>query len=329
VSPRRAWDKFWFGPVSARPLGAFRIAFGLVVLWHLALLAIELDYWLTDAGLLRGVEARLVAGPLRPSPLQWARGTAPARLAVAATAIVAALFTAGWRTRPMSVLLYLGLLAIHHRNLVAISGADCLLVIFAFYLMLSPCGAAYSLDARRRGTPGEPLVLPWAQRLIQLQVSLVYFLAGWNKLDGTTWADGTALYYVLNEGQMRRFTLGLLGWPSALQLLTHGTLVVELALPFLLWVRAARPWVLFAGIALHAGIALTVNIPVFGELLVASYLTFLTPEELDSWLRRLNPRSWRRRPVGRSLAAVPERPGRARGTLGRRRATVISRGSPP
>ena len=29
------------------------------------------------------------------------------------------------------------------------SGADVLLMLMAFYLMLSPCGAAYSLDARR------------------------------------------------------------------------------------------------------------------------------------------------------------------------------------
>ena len=32
MSPIRAWNQFWFRPVSARPLGAMRILFGLIVL---------------------------------------------------------------------------------------------------------------------------------------------------------------------------------------------------------------------------------------------------------------------------------------------------------
>ena len=70
MSPLRAWDRFWFGPVSARPLGMFRVAFGLIALEHLALLAADLDHWLTDAGLLVGADARLLAGPLRPSSVR-------------------------------------------------------------------------------------------------------------------------------------------------------------------------------------------------------------------------------------------------------------------
>jgi MFS family permease len=32
MNPIRAWNAFWFGPISARPLGAFRIVFGLIAL---------------------------------------------------------------------------------------------------------------------------------------------------------------------------------------------------------------------------------------------------------------------------------------------------------
>ena len=65
-------------------------------------------------------------------------------------AVVIVLFILGWQTRLMSVLLYLGQLSIHHRNISSTNGADVFLVILSFYLMLSPCGAAYSLDALRR-----------------------------------------------------------------------------------------------------------------------------------------------------------------------------------
>ena len=195
MNPLRAWNTFWFGPISARPLGAFRIAFGVVALANLALLTADFDHWFTDAGLLHGTEAREAAGPLRLSPLQWVQDPTSVRVAFGATAIVAVLFTLGWRTRLMGVGLYLGMLSIHHRNVSSACGADVLLMILAFYLMLSPCGAAYSLDARRasrkRGTLAEPLIVPWAQRLIQLQLCLVYFNTAVLKAHGSTWLDGT------------------------------------------------------------------------------------------------------------------------------------------
>jgi hypothetical protein len=294
VTPLRAWNRFWFGPISARPLGVFRIVFGLVTLEHLALLGIDLDHWLTDAGLLRAGEARLVAGLLRPSPLQWVQDPLSVRLFVGFVVVVAVLFTAGWRTRVTGILLYLGLLAIHHRNVLTASGADTLVVILAFYLMLSPCGAACSLDARRearrRGNLAEPLIEPWAQRLIQIQLTVIYLVTAWSKLDGMTWCQGTALYYILSNAEFRRFTFGLTQWPAAVRVLTLAALAIEFAIPFLLWSRVGRPWAIALGLALHGGIVLTVNIPVFGELMTACYLTFLTPTELDTMLRWLDPR---------------------------------------
>ena len=111
----RAWNVFWFRPVSARPLGAFRVVVAFLALCHLGLLSVDLEHWLTDRGLLVGDEARVLAGPLRPSPLQWMQDPVSARLVVVATAVAAVLFGLGWRTRINGILLYLGLLSIHQR----------------------------------------------------------------------------------------------------------------------------------------------------------------------------------------------------------------------
>src|SRR5262245_33901504 len=99
MNPIRAWNRFFFGPISARPLGLFRIAFGLVILCSLALRAFDFDYWLTDAGLFQGSEARELAGPLRFSPLQYVHDPILVRTFGAAIAVIALLFTLGWRTR--------------------------------------------------------------------------------------------------------------------------------------------------------------------------------------------------------------------------------------
>lgn len=300
MGPLRAWNAFWFGPISARPLGAFRIAFGLICLLNLALLAADPDEWLTDAGYLHGQEARELAGGLRPSVLQWVQSPPAARLFLAGTAAAALLLTVGWHARLMAALLYLGNLSIHHRNLLTASGADVLLMCLSFYLMLTPCGAAYSLDARRQARrdgrgPAEPLIVPWAQRLLQFQVALLYFMTALLKAGGTTWRDGTALYYVLANTEYARWTFGLMERPIAINVLTYAALFVEFALAFLLWVRAARPYAIAAGVLLHGGILLTVNIPIFGELLMASYLTFLTAPELDALARLVDARRLFRR----------------------------------
>ena len=91
IRPVRAWNSFFFRPTSARPLGAIRILFGLLALANLAFSAVDLDYWYTDAGLLRGDEARNVAGPLQLSPLHYLQDPASVRVAFAFTATAAAL----------------------------------------------------------------------------------------------------------------------------------------------------------------------------------------------------------------------------------------------
>jgi Vitamin K-dependent gamma-carboxylase len=297
MSPLRAWNRFWFSPISARPLGAFRIVFGLLALANLALLAFDIDYWFTDIGLLLGNEAREVAGPFRPSLLQWVQDPTSIRLFFGATSVVCLLFTIGWQTRVMGVLFYLMMLSIHHRDTMTNSGADTLLLLMAFYLMLSPCGAAYSLDARRadrrRGTPAEPLIVPWAQRLIQIQLCLIYFCTAVLKCNGANWLNGTAMHYVLNNSEVDRFNLSVLThYPLLINVLTYGAVLMEFSLAFFLWFRPTRRAAILAGLALHSGIMVFINIPIFGELMVASYLPFLGVDEFDNLLRSLDPRTW-------------------------------------
>lgn len=299
MNPLRAWNAFWFGPVWARPLGVFRVAFGLVVLWNLALLSIELDYWFTDAGILRGTEALEAAGPLRPSLLHYVQDPVSVRIYFASMAGVTVLFTLGWHTRVMGLLVYLGMLSIHHRNISSANGADVLVMVTAFYMMLCPAGAACSLDARRkarkRGTLAEPLIVPWAQRLIQIQLSLVYLNTALLKAGGSSWQNGTALHYVLSNEEVRRFGLGLPQYPLLINLMTYTALMVEFLIPFCIWFRAARPWAILAGVALHGGIFVTVNIPIFGELMIATYLLFLSPEEFQTLAGWFRPRRWWKR----------------------------------
>jgi hypothetical protein len=297
MNPLKVWNRFWFSPISARPLGAYRILFGIFVLANLAFLTVDLDYWYSDAGLLQGNEARLAAGEMRFSILHYLQDPVSVRCVLGTTAAVAAAFVLGWRTRIMGVLLYLLLLSLYHRNISTNCGPDQLMMITMFYMMISPCGAALSLDARRearrRGTVAEPLIAPWAQRMMQIQLCLIYLTTAAFKCHGTTWLNGTAIHYILFNHEVGQFNLEwLAGYPFILCILTLAALMVEFALAFLLWFRPSRKWIALAGLGLHAGIIPLVNVPLFGEQMTALYLLFLAPDELAALLRFVNPLAW-------------------------------------
>jgi len=197
----------------------------------------------------------------------------------------------------MSIVLYLGLLSLYHRNVSSNGGPDAVPMILAFYMMLCPSGAAYSLDARRearrRGTAAERVIAPWGQRLLQMQLCLIYFQSCVIKCDGASWMDGTATHYVLFNREFNQFDLGFLaGYPLVVNLMTHGALLIEFALAFWLWFRPTRRWAILGGVLLHAGIRPVLNIPGFGAVMCATYLTFLDADELEALLRVLDPRAW-------------------------------------
>jgi Vitamin K-dependent gamma-carboxylase len=297
MNPFKDWSRFLFGPISARPLGAFRIAFGLIILMYLGIMSVEFDHWYTGAGLLQGTEAREAAGPLRFSPLQYVTDPTVAHLFYAFTVAVAVGFTLGWRTRLMSVLLYLCMLSLYHRNVSSNGGPDAVPFIVTFYMMFCPSGAAYSLDAlkaaRKRGSAAEPLIVPWGVRLLQMQICLIYFQSTIIKLQGQLWLNGTTVHHILFLREYRDQNLEVLAqYPLLINFMTHGAILTQFALAFWLWFRPTRRWAMLAGLALHAGIRPILNIPAFGEVMTAVYLTFLAPDELDALLRFLDPRTW-------------------------------------
>jgi hypothetical protein len=260
-------------------------------------MTVEFDHWYTDRGLLQGTESREAAGPLRLSLLHYVHDPITPRVLYAITLAAAAGVTLGWRTRVMSVVLWLGMLSFYHRNPSSNGGPDAMPAILCFYMVLCPSGAAYSMDARReqerRGTLAEPLISPWALRLLQMQVCLVYFQSCVIKCDGPTWMDGTATHYVLYNHEFNWFKLEWLGtYPIIVNLMTHGALLFEFMLAFWLWFRPMRRWTILAGVLLHAGIRPVLNIPGFGELMCATYLAFLDPDETMAVVRVLDPRAW-------------------------------------
>src|SRR5262249_37591619 len=127
--------------------------------------------------------------------------------------------------------------------------------IALFYLMLCPCGAAWSLDslwARWLGRhdfwlsrflgrpPGPVYVSPWALRLLLIQMAYIYCFNGIYKAFGEEWRRGNSLYYVLNDLTLARWSYARFPIPVALtRLMTKTVMFWEITFP--LWLLL--PWV--------------------------------------------------------------------------------------
>lgn len=306
----QAWNRFWFTPESTSTLAVVRIAFGVVLLLWALTLSPDLSAFYTRDGLLpEGPSARWTWGPLAVS-------SSPSMvLAVFVVMVVAAIgLILGYRTRLASILAFVALLSFERRNPSVLNSGDWLLRIEAFFLMLTPAGSALSLD-RRRQWPGRfwefPRRAPFGLRLIQLQLCAVYFFSVWWKVRGDYWNNGTAISYALRIDDFARVQVPTFISTSELfsNVLTYGTLAVELSIALLVWNRRLRPWVLGVGLLLHLGIDATMQIGFFSFQLFVAYLAFVPGDSMDRFVLAVRDRFIRRR-----AAKAPHRaPARATG----------------
>ncbi|MFF8957761.1 HTTM domain-containing protein [Streptomyces sp. NPDC014894] len=114
--------------------------------------------------------------------------------------------------------------------------------------------------------------------VIMAEVCLIYATAGWYKIQGSRWQDGTALYYPL---QLDYFT----PWPALSDLLashgvmvmviTYGTVIVQVAFPFTLFNRRVKNVLLVIMILEHAAISVVLGLPFFSLAMIAADAVFL------------------------------------------------------
>ncbi|MFE7561116.1 HTTM domain-containing protein [Kitasatospora sp. NPDC057500] len=117
-----------------------------------------------------------------------------------------------------------------------------------------------------------------AMLVIAVEVVLIYATAGWYKVQGSRWQDGTALYYPLHLDYFTPWPAlsGLVGGAMLpVFLITYGTVLLQVAFPFTLVNRRLKNVLLVVMMAEHAGIAVLLGLPVFSLAMIAADAVFL------------------------------------------------------
>jgi len=114
-------------------------------------------------------------------------------------------------------------------------------------------------------------------------------MAGIAKFRGVSWWDGSALLKLLGNAEFRPFDLTwILGLPGAeygLNLATHLALWVEVLYPVLIWKPRVRPWLLWAVVLMHLGIAVMLGLTEFSLAMLTGNLAFVSGSQIRRWLR--------------------------------------------
>lgn len=192
---------------------------------------------------------------------------------------------------------------------------DAILRVVLLLLAFSDAHATLSLDARRRRRAGKPLptnIPAWPRYLLTLQLLWVYFSAAHHRGKASWGLSGafSAIGDVLGDPHFARFAPGSFAplYPLT-QLATLLTMAFEFGAPLFLlfnyyqrrptrggllgrFVRALhlRDVWLALGIALHLGIAATMQLGIFPFGILALYPALIHPEELSALLTRRFPK---------------------------------------
>ncbi|MEV5369085.1 HTTM domain-containing protein [Streptomyces albogriseolus] len=146
--------------------------------------------------------------------------------------------------------------------------------------------------------------------VIMAEACLIYATAGWYKVQGSRWQDGTAVHYPLH---LEYFS----PWPSLAELLTasgtlvmlvtYVTVVVQVAFPFTLFNRRVKNVLLSFMILEHAVIAVVLGLPFFSLAMIAADAVFLPTSFLRRTGRLAARARERLRPRGEAAPVPPRR----------------------
>ncbi|MCX4246511.1 hypothetical protein [Paraliomyxa miuraensis] len=257
VSYREGWRRLWLRMDDPRSMGAFRIVFALCAVCNVNGLWELFPYLFTDEGLfVTDVARQVYAGEqfegfgngLGDDPYgffgwdgfwQWAKGPKYSLLFFDSTPtffwvhlwafeLAMAMLIVGWKTRYTKWIAWFLFHSITLRNTVYWEGTENVYRCFFFYVCVSRCGHAYSVDnwlrcrrLRKQGRLSEPggpgngagvapsdehpsgleaiyrLIPAWPRLLVILQCAALYCYTGVVK-NGRVWWNGDAFYYAFN-----------------------------------------------------------------------------------------------------------------------------------
>ncbi|MGO1466489.1 MAG: HTTM domain-containing protein [Microbacterium gubbeenense] len=200
---------------------------------------------------------------------------------------LAVMFVLGWRFKIVLPIYFVLWVSFIEMNDALGDQGDNMYRIVLLLLLFADPAARWSLDARRRAKNGFRTILPreisnllhnLALVALTAQVIFVYVSGGLYKAGGDPWSGGYAVY---NPLMTERFgTWPVLSelftaWGPAVTAITWGSIVLQIAFPFMLLTRPTRILALAGIMSFHIGIGVLMGLPWFSLAMIGIDFIFI------------------------------------------------------
>ena len=159
--------------------------------------------------------------------------------------------------------------------------------LIGFLLIFSHAGEAISLD-NYLTNKNQYLIetSPWAQRLMMIQVSIVYIKSVINKLyyGWNFWYSGKSVFYVLQNRAMLNFNVPRLFKYEALCLIVSWfVLINQVLIGVGLWFKETVWYSISMGLCMHLVLGVFLSLGFFSQIMISSMVLFVDPRDIQ-WL---------------------------------------------
>ena len=269
---------YFFAEKPVEGIAFFRIMIGTIAFFVFLQDSIMMhDFWGPDAIQTPETSARNYSFPIL-NIFQYIKITNTILYTFVSIQLISLIFfTIGYKTKFFTIISIILMVSFNQRNINILSSSDLLLRILFMYMLFAPSANMFSVDSLIAKSKGSPLKRDhtcWVHKLIQIQISVCYLSTVIMKLKGTTWLEGSAVYYATRLTDLTRFTLPLiLDYKWTIMLITWSTIVIETSLGLLLLTKKMRKPLISLGILFHLGIEYLMSIPTFEWLMIIGLLT--------------------------------------------------------
>jgi hypothetical protein len=207
------------------------------------------------------------------------------------------LATLGLSNRLLMILTWIIAQGFIQRNFSVLFGADVIGTLFLFFLSFTRCNEYFSVRGffRKKQVIYNPK--SWSDqlstmffRLLQLQLFTIYAYTGFEKLKGSTWWDGTALWTVLVNPQFTSFDLLFLkNFPVFFAIGTFVTIIFEVYFCVMVSSKKTRSLWLWLGVLFHMMIGILLGLMPFSLVMISTYVLFSYRSNLRHFMEKVLP----------------------------------------
>jgi len=276
----QTWERFLFDSYDPRVAPILRIGFAILILIQTIVVWPDAAYWFTDDGVMQSQTAHGILDPGAWSLLNFLPSKPwSAQLGLICLVAHGLLMLVGCFSRFQAAAIFVWLISFQNRNPLITDGEDTVMRIFAFIMIWLPLDIYWAVFPSNIKSiePAPASSQAWGLRLIQFQMTAIYASTALSKLEGSTWQDGTAVWYVsrMTDNFGRFIPASYLDWPVASALATYGTLVIESLLPIGLWIPKVRWIAIGLAVLFHLGIESSMNLFLFQWLMLLGLIAFV------------------------------------------------------